>query len=214
MDLLILNFVVLCLIRLCYAADELTQALRRHGIEVEDEATTIGSHSTEKLTLLNIHRSPPLSKLIQPFLQISINMYGEAFVKTIAHQTGQCSLIDAPAKILPSYINTLLENNNSLEGMKILDGSGLSNNNRLSTHVLARILFTVQKQSWFNHVYYEAFPIINELRMKSGTLMNTIAYAGYIKEKSLVFSFMINNYHGETVVGMRKKVWIMLDSLK
>jgi D-alanyl-D-alanine carboxypeptidase len=50
--------------------------------------------------------------------------------------------------------------------------------------------------------------------MKSGTLMNTIAYAGYVRENSFVFSFMINNYHGENVTNMRRKVWSLLDTLK
>ncbi|CAF3711377.1 unnamed protein product [Rotaria sordida] len=39
---------------------------------------------------------------------------------------------------------------------------------------------SIQKKSWFNDVYHEAFPTINELRMKSGTLINIVAYAGYI----------------------------------
>ncbi|CAF0750111.1 unnamed protein product [Rotaria sordida] len=195
-----------------YVADELTQALRTYGIQVEQEAI-VESSEKENLTLLDIHQSPPLSKLLEQFLRISINMYGEVFVKTIAHETGQSSLFDAPLKILPSYINILLENNKSLEAVAITDGSGLSRSNRLSTYVLAQILFTLQNQSWFD-AYYEAFPTINGIRMKSGTLLNTIAYAGYIIENSFVFSFMINNYYGETAPDMRKKVWSMLDSLK
>ncbi|CAF3461320.1 unnamed protein product [Rotaria socialis] len=209
------NFNVHCAVpdSAVYAAHELTQELRINGIYVKQEARA-GSSENEKLSLLNIHQSPPLSKLIEQFLRISINMYGEVFVKTIAHRTGKSSLLDAPLKILPSYVHTLLDIENSLDGIAITDGSGLSRSNRLSTYALARILFTVQKQPWFDNAYYEAFPTINGLRMKSGTLMNTIAYAGYIKEHSFVFSFMINNYHDETAPNMRKKIWNMLDALK
>ncbi len=196
-----------------YVADELTQALRTHGIEIEQEATA-DLHQIDKVTLLNIHRSPPLSKLLEPFLRISINMYGEVFVKTIAHQTGQSSLADAPLTILPSYIKTLFNNENSLSGVTLTDGSGLSRSNRLSTYTLAQILFQVQKEPWFNDIYYKALPTINGLRMKSGTLMNTIAYAGYVRENSFVFSFMINNYYGESGSDMRKKIWNVLDTLK
>jgi D-alanyl-D-alanine carboxypeptidase/D-alanyl-D-alanine-endopeptidase (penicillin-binding protein 4) len=195
-----------------YAADELTQALRAQGIEIEQEAI-VKSNGIEKTTVLDVHRSPPLSKLIQPFLRISINMYGEVFVKTIAYETQQCSLTNAPLTILPSYIKTLLDDNNLLTAVAIADGSGLSRSNRLSTHALAQTLFKVQKEPWFDE-YHEAFPTINELRMKSGTLMNTVAYAGYIRENSYVFSFMINNYYGETAVDMRKKIWSVLDTLK
>jgi D-alanyl-D-alanine carboxypeptidase/D-alanyl-D-alanine-endopeptidase (penicillin-binding protein 4) len=196
-----------------YAADELTKVLRTHGIEIEGEAT-VDSGEKEKLTQLDIHRSPPLSKLLEPFLRISINMYGEVFVKTIARHTGLSSLTDAPMTILPLYIKTLFNDKNLLAGVATTDGSGLSRGNRLTTYALAQILFQVQKEPWFNDKFFEAFPTISGLRMKSGTLMNTIAYAGYVRENSFVFSFMINNYQGENVTNIRKRVWSVLDTLK
>jgi D-alanyl-D-alanine carboxypeptidase/D-alanyl-D-alanine-endopeptidase (penicillin-binding protein 4) len=196
-----------------YAADELTQALRTHGIEVEQEAT-IELIEKEKITQLDIHRSPPLSKLLEPFLRISINMYGEIFVKTIAHHTGYSSFRDAPLTILPLYIKKLFNTDNLLAGVATTDGSGLSRGNRLTTYALAQILFQVQKEPWFSEKFHEAFPTINGLRMKSGTLMNTVAYAGYVRENSFVFSFMINNYEGEDAPSMRKKIWSVLDTLK
>ena len=196
-----------------YAAHELTQALRTHGIEIEQEAT-VGSSEKEKVTQLDVYRSPPLSKLLEPFLRISINMYGEVFLKTIAHHTGQSSLRDAPLTILPLYIKTLFNTNDLLAGVATTDGSGLSRSNRLSTYALAQILCEVQKEVWFNDQFYEAFPTINGLRMKSGTLMNTVAYAGYVRENSFIFSFMINNYFGEDAPSMRKKIWKVLDTLK
>ncbi|CAF0744350.1 unnamed protein product [Adineta steineri] len=196
-----------------YVADELTKALRINEIEIEQEAT-VDLIKTDTVILLDIHQSPPLSKLLQPFLRNSINMYGEVFIKTIAHKTQQSSLLDAPVKILPLYIKTLLNNEKLLNGMTLMDGSGLSRSNRLNTYTLTQILFQIQKEAWFNDVYYEAFPIINGLRMKSGTLMNTIAYAGYVRENSFVFSFMINNYHSENASDMRTKIWNILDTLK
>lgn len=196
-----------------YVADELTQVLRTDGIEVEEEAS-VGSSEKEKVTQLDIYQSPPLSKLLEPFLRISINMYGEVFIKTIAQHTGQSSLASAPLIILRLYIKTLFDSNDLLPGVATTDGSGLSRSNRLSTYALAQILFRVQKESWFNDKFYEAFPTINGMRMKSGTLMNTVAYAGYVRENSFVFSFMINNYHGENVTDMRKKIWSLLDNLK
>jgi D-alanyl-D-alanine carboxypeptidase/D-alanyl-D-alanine-endopeptidase (penicillin-binding protein 4) len=196
-----------------YAADELTQALRTNNIDVEQEAT-VGSSEAEKVTQLDIHQSPPLSELLKPFLRISINMYGETFLKTIAQHTGYSSLRDAPLTILPLFIKALFDSKTLLAGVATTDGSGLARSNRLTTNALAQILFRVQKEPWFEETFYEAFPTINGLRMKSGTLMNTIAYAGYVKENSLVFSFMINNYQNETAGNMRKKIWSVLDTLK
>ena len=196
-----------------YAVDELTRALRTAGIEVEEEAK-IQSNKTESVTPLHIHHSPPLSKLLEIFLHQSINMYGEVFVKTIADHTGQCSLNNAPLTVLPTYIKTLFNSESLLAGVAIRDGSGLSRSNRLSTYALAQILFQVQKETWFNDQFFEAFPTISGLKMKSGTLMNTVAYAGYIPENSFIFSFIINNYHEEDVTTMRRKVWDLLNTLK
>ena len=209
------NFYIRCSIpdSALYLSDELTQALRQNGVQVDQDATT-GSSPKESLRLLTTHQSPSLSKLLEPFLRISINMYGEVLVKTIAYQTGLSSLVDAPLTILSTYIRSLLPNNDSLAGVATTDGSGLSRSNRLSTHALARILLAIQSQPWFESVFYPALPTINGLRMKSGTLLNTIAYAGYVQNSSLVLSFMLNNYQGDSATQMRNKVWNLLDALK
>ena len=209
------NFYIRCSIpdSALYLSAELTRVLRENGIDVDQDAST-GSSAKESLRLLATQQSPPLSKLLEPFLRISINMYGEVFVKTIADQTGLSSLVDAPLTILSTYIRSLLPNNDSSAGVALTDGSGLSRSNRLSTSALARILFTIQSQPWFESVFYSALPTINGLRMKSGTLLNTIAYAGYVPNNSLLFSFMLNNYQAESVTEMRNKVWNLLDTLK
>lgn len=209
------NVVLRCAVpnsALC-AANELTQALRNTGIEVEEDEQ-IQSKQPSQVTPLHIHHSPPLSKLLEIFLHQTINMYGEVFVKTIAHHTGQCSLNNAPLIILPTYIKTLFHSENLLSGVAIRDGSGLSRSNRLSTYALAQILFQVQNETWFNEQFFRAFPTISGLKMKSGTLMNTIAYAGYIPENAFIFSFIINNYHGKHVTTMRENVWNLLNKLK
>ena len=172
------NFLLRCAVpnSALYIADELTRALRSNGIDVEQEAKT-GSSVKENITRLNVHQSPPLAQLLEPFLRISINMYGEVFVKTIALHTGLTSLSDAPTKILPFYVQQLIPDENSIGKVATTDGSGLSRSNRLTTFALSRILYRVQNESWFDRVFFNAFPTINGLRMKSGTLSNTIAYA-------------------------------------
>lgn len=198
-----------------YIADELTRSLQNNGIQIEENAQT-GQSPKENLTILDVHRSPPLSKLLEPFLRISINMYGEVLVKTIAFETGLSSLADAPQTILRRFVKNLFDeqNENLVSAVSTTDGSGLSRSNRLTTLALAKILFSVQKQIWFQPVFFNALPTINGIRMKSGTLTNTIAYAGYIQENHFIFSFMINNFYGKTAQQMREQIWSVLDALK
>lgn len=189
------------------AAAELTGALRSKAILVDADAQ-VGPSPNGDSTELDVHRSPPLSKLLEPFLRVSMNMYGEVLVRTIALRTASL-----PHEVLRLYAKTLLDGPLSL-AVATTDGSGLSRSNRLTTFALAKILVAVQKESWFDDVFFNALPTINGLRMKSGTLTNTIAYAGYVREHHFVFSFMINNFYGKTAQQMREKIWAVLDALK
>jgi D-alanyl-D-alanine carboxypeptidase/D-alanyl-D-alanine-endopeptidase (penicillin-binding protein 4) len=72
-----------------------------------------------------------------------------------------------------------------------------------------------KKQSWFD-AYFDALPVINGIKMKSGSINGVISYTGFIKSNSgqeYIFAFIVNNYNGsgnET----RKKMWKLLDLLK
>ena len=59
-------------------------------------------------------------------------------------------------------------------------------------------------------------PTYNGMKMKSGSIADVLAYAGYQRTaagKELVFSFMVNNYHGNTPLA-KKKMYALLDQLK
>jgi D-alanyl-D-alanine carboxypeptidase/D-alanyl-D-alanine-endopeptidase (penicillin-binding protein 4) len=154
-------------------------------------------------TTLDIHRSPPLSDILYRFEHASINLYAELLIKTIAYTIN--SSYDA---ILPTYC----QNEHGIEQTAIatMDGSGLSPANRVTTSALARVLFDVQRESWFP-IYQRALPTINEICMKSGFIRNAISYAGYVNK--YVFSIITNNLNGDTET-MRQKIWNLLDTLK
>ncbi len=99
--------------------------------------------------------------------------------------------------------------------MNIYDGSGLSPANRITTMSMAQILRSVKTEPWFSS-YYESLPVYNNMRMKSGSISDVIAYAGYQTSSSgvpLVFSIMMNNYSGSSSAA-RQKLFSVLDVLK
>ena len=160
--------------------------------------------NTSARTTLATYQSPPLSEIIYWFEQVSINLYGELLVKTIAH-------------VLNSTIGSVLvnycQNEHGIEptAVALMDGSGLSPENRITTGAIARVLYNVrQRAPWFP-TFEKALPVINNIRMKSGYIHNVLSYAGYVNKQ--VFSLIVNNFNGQTAV-MRQKMWNLLDTLK
>lgn len=101
------------------------------------------------------------------------------------------------------------------DALNIQDGSGLSPGNRVTTASLVQVLQYSKKQDWFAS-YLEGFPVINGLKMKSGTINGALSYTGFIKSKNgeeYTFAFMINNYNG-SASETRRKMWKLLDLLK
>jgi D-alanyl-D-alanine carboxypeptidase/D-alanyl-D-alanine-endopeptidase (penicillin-binding protein 4) len=188
-----------------YVTDELRQAM----LWPSDTPISIMLKSTEPIntvtdrTTLDIHSSPLLSDILYWFEYASINLYGELIVKTIANIAN--STYDT---ILPTYC----QNEHGIEQTAVatIDGSGLSPENRVTTWALARVLFDVQRESWFP-IYQRALPIINGICMKYGYIKNVISYAGYVNR--YVFSIITNNFNGNTDT-MRQKIWNLLDTLK
>ena len=155
-------------------------------------------------TTLATYQSPPLSEIIYWFEHISINMYGELLVKTIAH------VIDATFdSILPNYC----QNEHGIEPTAVAtrDGCGLSPQNRITTAAITRVLYDVRRRAPWFPFYENALPIINNIRMKSGFISNVLSFSGYVNSK--VFSIITNNFNGETG-SMREKLYNLLDTLK
>jgi D-alanyl-D-alanine carboxypeptidase/D-alanyl-D-alanine-endopeptidase (penicillin-binding protein 4) len=155
-------------------------------------------------TTLDTYQSPPLSDIVYWFEQLSINMYGEVLVKTIAQATN--SSINS---VLPVYCES--EHGIEKTAIATVDGSGLSPQNRITTWAIANVLYNVQKKApWFPS-FERALPIVSGIRMKGGFISNVLSYSGYINKQ--VFSIITNNYNGVTSV-MRQKIWNLLNTLK
>ncbi len=201
------------------AAYQLQRALQRHGVDVIGTPTTThllflaGSSLPSGGRIIHTYRSPTLGELIYWFNQKSINLYGEAFLLAMAqHQTGKTNTRDG-AEMLQEYWSTKLALPSG--ELKIMDGSGLSPENRITTHALARVLTSVKGEPWFAS-FFESLPTYNGMKMKSGTIGGVLGYVGYQTSKDgtpLVFALLVNNYNG-TATPMRKRMFQLLDMLK
>ena len=156
--------------------------------------------------------SPSFDSINYWFLQKSINLYGEAFVKTIAYEKTGFGATDTGINIIKDFWS---KNGIEKSALHIIDGSGLSPANRVTTNALIKVMQYAKKQSWYPF-FYNALPEQNGIKMKSGYIGGVRSYTGYIKSKSgaeYTFAFIINNYDGSPGA-VREKMWKLLDILK
>lgn len=198
------------------AAYRLQDTLSRLNIAALKEASTARRLSLDGRTVPSVTAklatisSPDLSEIIYWFNQKSINLYGEQLLKTIAWKLGKSPTTRNGANAEINYWNTKGIDKNALN---ILDGSGLSPGTRVTTSAMANILFQAQKEDWFAP-YYNSFPVNNGMKLKSGSINDVSAYAGYYTDKSgikYIAVININNYNGS---GISKKLFKVLDALK
>lgn len=155
--------------------------------------------------------SPTLEKMVYWFLKKSINLYGETFVKTMAKEKTGISSFEIGMK----YLKNFWKQKGIDERMiNFADGSGLSPQNYASAKAEVQALLWAKKQPWFS-AYYEGFPVQgNGMKMKSGSIKDSRAFAGYHTSKSgknYVFSIIMNNYQAADLSDALYKV---LNTLK
>ena len=166
----------------------------------------------EKPKTIYVHYSPALDSIIFWFLKKSINLYGEALVKTFAYEKQGFGSTDSGVAIVKKFWK---EKGLDEDELNIYDGSGLSPLNRLTTHAQVEVLKYAKTRDWFPY-FYDALPEYNGMKMKSGTISDVKGFCGYQKSKDgkeYIFSFLVNNYNGRTA-GVVNKMYKVLDELK
>jgi len=156
--------------------------------------------------------SPSLDSINYWFLKKSVNLYGEALVKTIAGEKGKEASTTNGIEIIRNFWN---KNGIERSALNMIDGSGLSPANRITSKSLVQILEYAKNKKWFAS-FYNALPEINGIKMKDGYIGGVRSYTGYIKNKSgqeYTFAFIVNNFDG-SAGSVREKMWKVLDLLK
>lgn len=176
------------------------------------EYNFIQTGTTGDAVIFHTEVSPPLDSIIYWFNKKSINLYGEALLKTIAYEKNKKAYSREGVKIIRSFWK---ERGIEEEELNIIDGSGLSPLNRVTTHAQVTVLRYAKDKPWFPS-FYDALPEYNGMKMKSGTISGAKGFCGYQKAKDgneYIFSFLVNNYSG-TASGVVGKMYRVLDVLK
>lgn len=200
-------------------AKTLEQKLTENGIVVMGEVKLhsslfiAGQPAARATRNLDSISSPAFDSVNYWFMQKSINLYGEALVKAIAFKARRRqATTDQGVDIIKDFWK---DKGIEKSALNIIDGSGLSPQNRVTTHALVRVLQHAKTRSWFN-AFYLAMPSFNGMKIKSGSISGARSFAGYHTSttgKEYIFAIIVNNYDGSSAE-MVKKMYKVLDVLK
>lgn len=200
-----------------FAALSLQTELTNLGVSIAQEPVSLTQLRREQADAQlppatgELHRqaSPPLRDLARACNFESINLYAEAFLKTVGvgmnYGTSTAQGINALKQVWRGK-------GVDLTGFRPLDGSGLSPQNGLTALNMAGILSAAAREAWFP-AFYASIPVLGvsgtvknvgrktraagNVRAKSGSIGGVRCYAGYFTTKTgelMAFAFLMQNY--------------------
>jgi D-alanyl-D-alanine carboxypeptidase/D-alanyl-D-alanine-endopeptidase (penicillin-binding protein 4) len=193
----------------------LEEALSKENISFKglfDLSTIDDAVIRKPSTIIATHKSPTLDSINYWFMKKSINLYGEALLKTIAYEKTGVGSTDKGVDIVRKFWQ---ERGIDKGAIKVIDGSGLSPQNRITTNVLINVLQYAKDKTWFTS-FYDALPIYNGMKLKSGTIGGSKSFAGFHTSKAGVdytVAIIVNNFDG-SASAVVKKLFAVLDELK
>ena len=197
----------------------LKNSLLENNIEIDSETFTLRTRDVNdgysppyESIEESIHYSPTLDSIIYWFLKKSINLYGEALLNTFSIKDDNVFSPKPKAEIVKDFWKEKGLNEHELN---IVDGSGLSPLNRVTTHSQVEILKYAKTKDWFPY-FFTSLPEYNGMKIKSGTIRGVKGFCGYHKAKNgkeYIFSFLVNNYNG-SASSLVNKMYRVLDILK
>lgn len=194
-----------------HAASVMTQLLSERGVTIAGPPTS-GSAGAADVEIAAF-QSAPVSELIADVLKFSDNTTAELLVKQIGLTTSGQPTTEAGLGAIREWA---AEKGHPVEGAELVDGSGLSYDNRISCALLASLLRSDGPQgpvSTALAVPGEAGTLIDRfsggewkerLRAKTGTLNTVASLSGWLHsrpEADLDFAILMNTGDRGTTVG-------------
>lgn len=172
----------------------------------------VGDSIAKPDSIFHTYFSPKLDSITYWFLRKSVNLYGEALLKTIAYTKVGEGSTDKGLSVLKQFWQ---DRGIERSALRIIDGSGLSPNNHVTTNALVTALQYARDKPWFPS-FYDALPWYNGMKLKSGTISGIKGFTGYHTSKAGVgytVAMVVNDYYGASSE-MVKNMFLVLEELK
>ncbi|MEO6835953.1 MAG: D-alanyl-D-alanine carboxypeptidase/D-alanyl-D-alanine-endopeptidase [Candidatus Tumulicola sp.] len=192
-----------------YVAAIVERMLIERGIATESRPA-VSRAALDTIVLWN-HRSAPLRVLESHMLFFSDNHYAEQLLRTLGSDAVGGS---DDASGLATERAFLSERRIPIPGLRLADGSGLSDDNRVAAITLARVLSDAEVRGGDASIYrllpqggrqgtlreYDFTSALGRVRAKSGHISGVSSLAGYVNTAHhgrVIFAFLINRSPGD-----------------
>lgn len=134
------------------------------------------------------HVSPPLDEIMRSCMMRSDNLFAEAILRTYGKSTGGDGSVEDAAR---REYDDLQSKNLPMDGVVIIDGSGLSRSNRVTADFMSAVLgsmsgdatyasfFPLAGQEGTLKKFLVQTPLDSYIAMKTGSMKGIQCYAGY-----------------------------------
>jgi len=203
-----------------FFASAFREALVAEGVQVAGDAIDIDDLVSKPdlsgSRTLTTHKSAPLRLLVSSMMKVSQNQYAEILLRAMGATgaTGAIGANGATGAMGAQRVRDVLRSWNIPEDSHVIvDGSGLSRYNYVTSDALVRILQAMRNDPEHASVFVDALPVAGRdgtlsrrltgtpaegrVRAKTGTVDNVRAIAGYVETtegETLVFSIIANNF--------------------
>ena len=207
-----------------YAAGVMKTVLMRGGIAVEGDIKK-GKSPDATVKLAEI-KAPALNKIINDMNINSLNAVADNLLLLLgANRFGAPGTVEAGVKAVEEFVAEVQEGDGPMnKGFHMADGSGLSNENKITARFMADYLQAVSKRPWFKP-FKESLarpgmdgrarniPYKNpDFSVKTGQLEDAYALAGYgvgSNDRPFAFTYMVNGNRGEIMASERSGAMVM-----
>ena len=196
---------------LSYAGHVIVKVLKGAGIGGA-QSITYGA-GPEGLPLIVAKRSEPVSKMLYSVGKWSDNFAAEMLVKVLGAESGRPGNSEKGVRVVLEELTKL---GVSMEGLTVVNGSGLFRGNQVAPAHLTQVLRAMYEDDTLSSEYVahlaiagtdgtlrkrlKDLPVPRMVRAKTGTLSDVIALSGYVfgatPEEHLAFSLLFNGVQG------------------
>jgi D-alanyl-D-alanine carboxypeptidase/D-alanyl-D-alanine-endopeptidase (penicillin-binding protein 4) len=190
-----------------FAAQQLTELLRARGVAVGEPGRQTAPADAVRVASVE---SPPLRDLVSSFLSVSDNLAGELFTRELGVQVAQQGTTAAGTQVI---LDRLRARGVPLDGVTLVDGSGLDRGNRLTCTALWWTLrlgadprfaalwdgLSIAGQRGTLADEYGTSPLNGILKGKSGSLDGVTGLVALVdRDRDLRFAFLANGEFSES----------------
>jgi len=185
-----------------YCADLLTKELQERGITIEQQNM---QQKEERITFQTTY-SPTIKEIVYWTNQKSINLYAEHLLKKMGEVVYNEGSTASGIKAVTAFWNS---QKIDLGGFNMVDGSGLSRKNLVTTKQFVGMLLKIKKSDFFP-IFLESLPQKDFARTKNGSMSLLKGFVGYSGD--IAFAILINQCPSHQI--MNEKINAFFSDLK